>query len=142
MKKFIVVMMCSLGLVGVAAPAAMADNNLIFVKKGVTRSATHVRAFVSVVVACSPDTDSAALQLTLRQVNAAGDVQSGTGSITDIGSFECSGDEETVVVPVRRPIGGFNWRAGEAAVRNVTFVTHDPTGLFASFLKGRTVLVK
>jgi hypothetical protein len=142
MKKFMVAMMCCLGLVGVTAPAAMADNTLVQVNKTATRSATHVRLFVNVTVACSPDTFNAVLSLQASQVNSAGGVQTATGTVASLGAFECSGEEEVVQVPVRKPIGGFNWHAGTAAIRNVAFVTQDPSGVFASFLKGRTVIVK
>jgi len=135
------------GLISVAGVAAMAipahaDSTIIQVNKTDTRSATHRIVNVGVWVTCSDDTTSASLSATVTQVTAGG-TQTASGALISLGAFECTGDEELVFVPVRRPTGGFNWVAGSARVSNVVFVTDDPNpGVNIDIAKGRTVTVK
>jgi hypothetical protein len=131
----------TMGAVAGFAVPAQAANDLILVQRVAHLSPTHSRVFVGVRVECGPDTDSAVLSATLTEVTH-GSVQTATGTVANIGSFECSGLTETVIVPIRRPYGGYNWDAGAARVSHVTFVTHDLTGFSFSALGGRTVIVK
>lgn len=123
------------------AASAMADNTAVSISKKATRNVTHRIVYVKATVVCSEDTTSAALQVQVQQTNPAGNTQVATGTVVGIGAFDCSGDEEQVMIPVRRPTGGFAWRTGPAAARNLVFVTNDPSGTFVSTLKGRTITV-
>jgi hypothetical protein len=68
-----------------------------------------------------------------------GGTQYAWGAVAYIGAFECSGVEETVYVPVRRPTGGFKWEEGRARVSCLVFATADPSGKFYDEAKGRTI---
>lgn len=124
------------------AASAFADNTAVSISKTATRNATHRIVYVGATVVCSEDTTSAALSVQVQQTNPAGNTQVATGTVVSLGAFDCSGDEEHVTIPVKRPTGGFAWRAGPAAARNLVFVTQDPSGTFVSTLKGRTITVK
>jgi hypothetical protein len=144
MKRFISIILSifaaatlTIGLAG----AASAESNLVHIGKKADRSASHVRVFVRVRVECSPDTTDATLTGTLTQVTNGG-TQSNTGTVVGVSSFECTGAEERVLLPVRRPTGGFNWRHGDARVSDVCFTTTDPTGTYSDQLSGRTITVK
>jgi hypothetical protein len=130
-----------LGTLAVAAPAS-ADSSAIKIGRYADRSATHLRVFVRVRVVCSPDTTDAWLSGEVEQTNPAGDTQYGEGALLSLSSFECSGAEERVLLPVRIPTGGYTWRAGAAAVRNICFTTTDPSGTYESFLKARTITIR
>lgn len=127
----------TIGLAG----AASAQSNLVSVGKYANRSASHVRVFVRVWVTCSPDTTSATLTGTLTQVTSGG-TQTNTGTRIGIDTFECNGEEERVRLAVRRPTGGFLWRAGAARVSDVCFTTEDPSGTYEDRLSGRTITVR
>lgn len=122
-------------------PAAQADNSIIHIGKYGDRSASHRIAYVKTTVTCSEDTVDARLTATLTQVTSGG-TQVATGQVTSLGAFECSGEEEIVWLPVRRPTGGFKWVAGSARVSNFEFVTTDPSGTFTDTAKGRTIMVR
>lgn len=124
------------------AASAMADNTAVSIQKYASRNATHRIVYVKATVVCSEDTTSAALSVTVQQTNPAGNTQQATGSVLSVGAFDCSGDEETIMIPVHRPTGGFAWRTGPAAARNLVFITQDPSGTFVSTLKGRTITVR
>lgn len=126
----------TIGLAG----SASAQSNLVHIGKKANRSASHLRVFVRVRVECSPDTTDATLTGELTQVTAGG-TQSNTGTVVGVSSFECTGSEERVLLPVRRPTGGFDWRRGAARVSNVCFTTTDPTGTYSDRLSGRTITV-
>ncbi len=96
---------------------------------------------VRATVVCSPDTTSASVSATVQQVNAAGGIQSATSGVVSLNAVECTGDEQIIMIPVRRPTGGYNWKAGTASVKNVVFRTWDPSGSYVSFLKARNVTV-
>lgn len=143
MKRFISIIMSvfvaatlTIGLAG----AASAESNLVHIGKKAVRSDSHLRVFVRVRVECSPDTTDAYLSGDLTQVTAGG-TQSNTGTVASMSAFECTGEEERVLLPVRRPTGGFNWRVGDARVSNVCFTTTDPTGTYSDQLSGRTISV-
>lgn len=144
MKKLLTSMLAILAAgtltVALAGPAS-AQSNLIHIGKKADRSASHLRVFVRVRVECSPDTTDATLSGTLTQVTAGG-TQTNSGTIVGVSSFECTGGEERVLLPVRRPVGGFAWRHGTARVSDVCFTTTDPTGTYEDRLSGRTILVK
>jgi hypothetical protein len=125
----------------VTAIPANADNAIIAIGKNATRSATSKIVYVRATVTCSEDTTDAYLSGTVTQVTH-GSVQSATGYVAGINAFECSGEEETVWLPVRRPTGGYKWVAGSARVSNLSFTTTDPTGSWTDTAKGRTVTVK
>lgn len=131
----------STAVIGLGATAAFAQSNAEFIQKNVERSTSHRIAYVKIWVTCSDDTDSAALSVRLTQINSGG-VQQATGSVTSIGAFECTGEPENVTVPVRRPVGGFNWVAGSARADHALFITHDPSGTYFSTASPRTVTVK
>ena len=141
LKRLAVIAISAVATISLAAGPALADNTAVLISKHATRSPSHLRLFVKVRVVCSPDTTDAILSGYADQTNPAGDTQEGYGAVIGISSFECTGEEENVILPIRRPTGGFNWRAGEAAVHDVCFFTSDPSGEFSSTLKGRTVSV-
>jgi hypothetical protein len=140
-KRLVAATAVGTGLVLVGAGVAHADNTAISIGKNATRSASHRIVFVKTTVTCSEDTTDAALQVSVTQTTPGG-TQTGTGTVVSLGAFECSGDEEIVMVPVRRPTGGFAWQAGAARASNLTFVTQDPSGVFTSTLSGRTINVR
>ncbi|ANH36779.1 hypothetical protein I601_0326 [Nocardioides dokdonensis FR1436] len=129
----------SLGLI--TMPAAHADNAIISIKKKGELSSSNKIAWVKAKVTCSEDTTSGELQATLTQVTRGG-TQTSTGYIYAYSAFECTGDEEKVYIPVRRPTGGFKWVKGQARVTNVTFTSYDPSGSFTDTAKGRTVTLR
>jgi hypothetical protein len=120
--------------------AASAQSNLVHIGKRAHRSDSHLRVFVRVRVTCSEDTTSASLSGDLSQVTIGG-TQYNTGSISGMNSFECTGDEERVLLPIRIPTGGYRWSVGSARVSNICFVTEDPSGTYVDQLSGRTVTV-
>ncbi|MGZ6794749.1 MAG: hypothetical protein ACXVEU_03760 [Nocardioidaceae bacterium] len=137
----------SLAVAGVTAlvsvgmtTAAFGESNIISIKKFAHLSASHRIVFVGARVVCSPDTTSADLSVTLTEVTH-GNVQSNTGEVANLNSFECSGNTETVLIPVRRPSGGFNWVRGKARASDLYFTTDDPSGTFTDHASGRTVTV-
>ena len=142
LRKFLAVIAATTALVMATATFASADNTAVAIQKIATRSASHKIVFIRALVVCSPDTTSAKLSAQVQQVNPAGDVQTARGSVSLYNSFECTGEEENVRIPVRMPTGGYLWHKGAAAVRNVCFTTEDPSGEFTAFLKARTVYVK
>lgn len=126
----------TLGLAG----AASAQSNLVHIGKHADRSSSHLRVFVRVRVTCSQDTTSAFLSGELTQVTNGG-TQTNNGFVAGVNSFECNGSEERVLLPIRIPTGGYNWRAGAARVSNVCFTTEDPSGSYSDTLSGRTIIV-
>lgn len=122
--------------------AAHADNTAISIEKQATRSATGTIMYVRATVVCSPDTTSGSVSATVSQVDPSGNVQTATSGVMSLNAVECTGDEEIITIPVRRPTGGYAWRAGTAAVKNVVFRTWDPSGSYVAFLKSRTVNVR
>jgi hypothetical protein len=141
LRRAVLAVSCAALVLGTFSAPASADSTAIKIGANADRSASHLRVFVRVRVACSPDTTSAILTGRVEQTNAAGDTQVGEGALLNLSSFECSGVEERVILPVRIPTGGYLWRAGEAAVRDICFVTIDPSGEYESFLKARMVTV-
>lgn len=133
--------LATVGVLG-SAGAAHADNTAISIEKNATRSASHKIMFVKATVVCSEDTTSAWLSANVQQTNPAGGTQYASSAVLSLGAFECTGDEELVTIPVRRPTGGYAWQRGTAAVRNVVFKTWDPSGHYFSYLKARTVNVR
>lgn len=131
----------TLATIALTATSASADNSIVKIKKYGELSASHKIAWVGVKVTCSEDTTSAQLTATLTQVTH-GSVQSNTGQVTSINAFECTGEEELVYVPVRRPTGGFAWVKGAARASNVSFITQDPSGTFTDTAKGRTIYLR
>ncbi|MFC7493772.1 MULTISPECIES: hypothetical protein [unclassified Nocardioides] len=129
------------GLVVATDVAAHADNTAISIEKAATRSATGMIMNVRVTVVCPDETTNAFVAAQVSQTNPAGGTQTATSAVISLGAFECSGNEETITIPVRRPTGGYDWSAGQAAVRNVVFKTSDPSGHYFAFLKARTVNV-
>lgn len=144
MKRFISIILSifaaatlTIGLAG----AASAESNLVHIGKKADRSASHLRVFVRVRVECSEDTTSATLSGALTQVTSGG-TQTNYGAVSGLNSFECTGEEERVLLPIRRPPGGFDWRSGDARVSDVCFTTEDSSGTFEDRLSGRTIWVK
>lgn len=132
----------SLGAVAAFALPAQASSTVDQINKGATRSASHRIVYVKATVTCSEDTTSAALSVTVSQVTSGG-LQVATGTVASLGAFECSGEEEVVMVPVRRPTGGFAWVKGSARASFLTFITDDPNpGINIDVAKGRTINVK
>jgi hypothetical protein len=142
LKKTMAVSAATVAMVMGTSSMAMADNTAISIEKNATRSASHMVLRIQATIVCSPDTTDSALSAQVSQTNAAGGTQTANATWVNLGGAECSGEEERVTLSVRRPTGGFNWRAGEAAVRNVVFTTRDPSGTYTAFLKARTVLVR
>ena len=131
----------ALATVALTATSASADNSIIKIGKYGELSASHKIAWIKTKVTCSEDTTSAQLTATLTQVTH-GSVQSNTGQVTSLNAFECSGEEEVIYVPVRRPTGGFAWVKGAARASNFTFTTADPSGTFTDTAKGRTIYLR
>ena len=131
----------ALATVALTAGAANADNSIIKIGKYGELSASHKIAWVKTKVICSEDTTSAALSVTLTQVTH-GSVQTNTGLVAALNAFECSGEEEVIYVPVRRPTGGYKWVMGAARASNFQFVTQDPSGTFTDTAKGRTIYLR
>lgn len=131
----------TIATIALTATSASADNSIVKIKKYGELSASHRIAWIGVKVTCSEDTTSAQLTATLTQVTH-GSVQSNTGQVTSINAFECTGEEELVYVPVRRPTGGFAWVKGAARASNVSFITQDPSGTFTDTAKGRTIYLR
>lgn len=127
-------------LVATSVPAH-ADNSAISIEKAATRSASGKIINVRATVVCSDDTYSASVSAQVMQTNPAGGTQVASSAVISLGAFECTGNEEIITIPVRRPVGGYNWQKGTAAVRNVVFCTTDPSGTYFAFLKARTVTV-
>jgi hypothetical protein len=140
-KKSLVVAAATAALTVGTVGAAFADNTAVQIEKNAARSATHKIMNVKALVVCSPDTTSAFVSAQVSQTNPAGDTQTAYGAVANLNSIECTGEEQDVTIPIRIPTGGFNWRAGEAAVRHVVFKTTDPSGTYFAFLKARTVKV-
>lgn len=134
-------MMATGGFLAATAVPAHGDNSAISIEKAAARSASGKILNVRATVVCSDETTDAYLSAQVQQTNPAGGTQYATSKVVAIGAFECTGDEEIVTIPVRRPTGGYNWQKGTAAVRNVVFTTTDPSGTYTSFLKSRTVTV-
>jgi len=128
--------------VALMAPAANASSTAIRIGAAADRSVSHRVVFVRAFVVCSEDTFSAALTTQVSQVAPDGTVQVGTSAVLGLGSVECTGDVEKVLVPVRKPIGGYNWRAGAAAVTGLQFITQDPTGVYSTVLPKRAINIK
>lgn len=131
----------ALATVALTATSASADNSIIKIGKYGELSASHKIAWIKTKVTCSEDTTSALLSATLTQVTH-GSVQTNTGTVASLNAFECSGDEEVIYVPVRRPTGGFAWVKGAARASNFQFVTQDPSGTFTDVAKGRTIYLR
>lgn len=131
----------SSGLLVATDTAAHADNTAIQIEKNAARASGGKIMLVRATVVCSDETTSAFVSAQVSQTNTAGGTQTATGAVLSLGAFACTGDEEIITIPVRRPTGGYNWQAGKAAVRNVVFKTHDPSGTYFAFLKARTVNV-
>jgi hypothetical protein len=131
----------SAGLITATTVTAHADNTAVSIEKTATRSASGLIMNVKATVVCSPDTTSAFVSATVSQTNTAGGTQTATSKVVSLGAIECSGNEELITIPVRRPTGGYNWQKGTAAVKNVVFRTWDPSGSYVAFLKARTVTV-
>lgn len=129
------------GLVVATDTAAHADNTAISIEKSATRSASGILMYVRVTVVCSDETTDGFVSAQVSQTNPAGGTQTATSAVISLGAFECTGAEELVTIPVRRPTGGYDWSAGTASVRNVVFKTEDPSGKYFAFLKARTVNV-
>jgi hypothetical protein len=129
------------GFVAAAVAPAHADNTAVSIEKAAKLSASKKIINVKATVVCSDETTSAFLSAQVQQTNPAGGTQVATSGVLNLNAFECTGEEELVTIPVRRPTGGYNWRKGEAAVRNVIFTTNDPSGTYTAFLKARTVKV-
>ncbi|WP_341229770.1 hypothetical protein [Nocardioides salarius] len=128
----------SIASLGLMTVPANADNAIIQINKKGDRSASAKIAYVAVWVTCSEDTTSAELVATLTQVTSGG-TQTATASVTSLSAFECSGEEELFLMPVRRPTGGFKWVKGKARVTDFHFTTADPSGVYTDTAKGRTV---
>lgn len=128
----------ALAMVALTAGAASAESTLIKIGKYGELSSTHNIAYIKLRVTCSPDTTSAEADLYLTQVTH-GTVQTQEAAVSFYNSVECSGNEEWVWIPVRRPTGGYKWVKGAARVSDVNIVTEDPSGDFYSHLDGRTV---
>ena len=143
----------SLALVAVGSGSAMASDghdghvfvseqsNIIKIGKYGELSKSHKIAWVRIKVVCSEDVTSAILAADLTQV-VAGAVQRSTGVVASIDAFECSGEEEIVYVPVRRPTDGFKWVKGTARVNEVRFDTWSPTAYDENELAGRTITLR
>jgi hypothetical protein len=129
------------GFLAATVVPAHADNTAVSIEKAAKLSASKKIVNVKATVVCSDETTSAFMTAQVQQTNPAGGTQVATSAVISLGAIECTGDEEQVTIPVRRPTGGYNWRAGEAAVRNVVFTTSDPSGTYTAFLKARTVKV-
>jgi len=129
-------------MVALSAGAASAESTLIKVGKYGALSSTHNIAWIKLKVTCSPDTTFAAADLDLTQVTHGTVQTTYDASVTLSNSVECSGDEEVVFIPVRRPTGGFKWVKGAARVSDVNFYTSDPSGDFSDHLSGRTVYLR
>ena len=132
----------SAGLVAATDVAAHADNTAVSIEKQATRSASHKILYVRATVVCSEDTTSAGLSAYVEQTNPAGGTQHAWSAVLSLNAFECTGDEQIVTIPIRRPTGGYAWQAGTAAVRHVVLTTQDPSGTYCAFLKARTVNVR
>jgi len=132
----------SFGMAIALAPAANAASTAIRVGAVADRSVSHRLVFVRTFVVCSEDTTSAALTAQVSQVSPAGTIQTAASLVLGLGSVECTGEIERVLVPVRIPIGGYRWHAGVAAVDYVIFATDDPSGTYYTKLPKRTVLVR
>ena len=131
----------ALATVALTAGSAAADNAIVKIGKYGELSSTHKIAWVKTKIICSEDTTSAAMQVTLTQVTH-GSVQTATGTVAALNAFECSGEEEVLYVPVRRPTGGYKWVKGAARASNLIFVTQDPSGTFTDTAKGRTIYLR
>jgi hypothetical protein len=131
----------TLATVAATAGTATADSTIIKIGKNGDLSASHKIAWVRAKVTCSEDTTDALLKARLAQVTVGG-FQSAWGLVASIGAFECSGDEETVYVPVRRPTGGFKWEKGRARVSDLVFATRDPSDEFWDHASGRTIRLR
>ncbi len=129
------------GLTVSAMPAAQADSTIVTIKKKGHLSNTHKIAWVKAKVTCSEDTTSARLTATLQQVTVGG-AQQQTAQITGVNAFECSGEEETVYLSMRRPTGGFKWEKGKARVVDFVFETADPSGNYRDVHRGRTIRLR
>jgi hypothetical protein len=129
----------AMAMVALTAGTASAESTIVKIGKNGDLSASHKIAWVRAKVTCSEDVTDAYLQATLYQVTV-GNAQVATGSVESIGAFECSGREEVVYVPVRRPVGGFKWEEGRARVQCLIFETWDPgNGYDYDKAKGRTI---
>src|SRR3954447_11606039 len=106
----------SAGLVAATDVAAHADNTAIQIEKQATRSATGKILNVRATVVCSEDTTSAKVSVYVEQTNPAGGTQAAWSKVISLDAFECTGDEQIVTIPVRRPTGGYKWQRGTAAV--------------------------
>ena len=126
-------------VLGMMGPA-LADNAIINIGRNGTLSSTHKIAYVPVKVSCSEDTVSGSISGYLTQVTH-GSVQTAYASIDAMNAVECTGEEEWVNLPVRRPTGGYKWVTGAARAYNVTFTSTDPSGTFSDTAKGRTVMM-
>ena len=121
------------------AASAASTSDIIKIGKYGELSASHKIAWVKVKVICTEDTVSAEASASLSQVTH-GSLQSNTGTVSADNAFECSGDEEVVYIPVRRPTNGFKWVKGAARVNYVTFETWGPDGANEfNELGGRTI---
>ena len=127
--------------VALMAPAAQASSTAIRIGANADRSDSHRIVYVRTFVVCSPDTFSAALTTQVRQVAPDGTIQVGSSAVLGLGAVECTGARERVDVPVRIPIGGYNWRKGQMAVLGVLFQTQDPTGVYSTVLPKRSITV-
>ena len=127
-------------VLGTMGPA-MADNSVISIAKTGTMSATHKIAYLRMVVTCSEDTTSGYISGTLTQVTSGG-TQTATSAVSALNAVECTGEEERVTLPVRRPTGGFKWVKGSARASNLYFETTDPSGTYKDSIKGRTVTLE
>ena len=141
MTKTMGVGVATLTTVALTAGTATASSTIIKIGKNADLSASHKIAWVRAKVTCSEDTTSALLSARLTQVTVGG-FQSARGTVASLDAFECSGDEERVYVPVRRPTGGFKWEKGAARVSRLVFATEDPSGTFWDIIKGRTIYLR
>lgn len=141
----------TLALVAVPASTALATTDggstsngstIIKIGKFGQLSRTHNIAWIKVKVTCSPDVTDAVLKGTLLQVTH-GNAQENTGVLAAFNAFECSGNEEWVFLPIRRPTGGFKWVTGAARVFDLDFATEDPgNGWTHDEASGRTVYLR
>lgn len=143
-KRLVAVAMGALvALPLVLAGPASADSTALSIGRNAFRSPSHLRVFVRVRVVCSPDTNSMTLYGHVEQVRASGTVQEADAELDAEGAFECNGEEEVVLLPFRRPPGGFSWRTGALAVQDITFETEDVSGdEFSDSLPNRMVNVR
>ena len=132
----------ALATVALTAGAANADNSIIKIGKYGELSASHKIAWIKTKVDLLRGHHQCPLQATLTQVTHGSVQTEHRRRSSSLNAFECSGEEEVIYVPVRRPTGGYKWVKGAARASDFVFITQDPSGTFQDVAKGRTIYLR